>query len=241
MLRRRTQYPHTNNSKNFLLRTQMPTMLFLLPLFFSSGTYAQAPPLPGLPGLASDFNPETINTAQVSRIASRFSTFGEGLATSPAFSSVASAIESKAYLLESVLDFNQFVQPGKTMTTESWYKAMPTEFHSWISSVVSEEIRLITDSNDLPASSTSKADKQAASSTTGGGSIAAKTGTSTMGAGTSSGGTATSTTGAGTSSVGAATTTAKANAADLEQLGLFKSAHVVAVGVAGLLLGVLLF
>jgi hypothetical protein len=166
------------------------------------------------PQQPEDFATYYVDDAQLSRYESRMRTFEASLTADPRYSSI-SSVGNTAF--PATLNWDEVLAPGKTLTTEEWYKALPTDIKSWWFSVASEERRLITDTADGPAA-TSAGSASAPSSS---GSTSAVTRTSTSGS---------SKTNASTSA--SQTAASKTNAA-IERVGDVRFAQGLAVGVAG--------
>jgi uncharacterized membrane protein YgcG len=158
--------------------------------------FAAAQVMPSLePSVLSSL--ATDSTA-MSRFQSRVATYIDGLATDTKIISVNSVLETA---VPETMEFDKIALGDRQLTTESWFQAMPTDVKSYIYSIASEELRLLTDSNDVgptgsvpkPSTSTSLSSSSDSSSSSGSSSSSKATGSSSSSSGSSTNVTTTST------------------------------------------------
>jgi hypothetical protein len=147
----------------------------------------------------------------------------------PKYPSIASVAQTA---LPRTLDMNDLLKPGKTVSTESWFGALPTDVKTWLASVASEEKKLMssTDGPLPPAPSTGKASGTAQAS-------AVPTG---VASGFQTGNKAATSAASATGASAASTTAAKKNGAGVDQSGLVRFATSSALFVAAAISGFVL-
>ena len=126
-----------------------------------------------------------------------------------------------ATAIPATVDFEELLSPGRTLTTEEWYRALPTDVKSWWFSVASVERGFLTEGVDGAPSPTATSNAGNTLNTKGSnGETRIATTTATVGKASQTG------------QKQGTTETAKPNRAK-ETVGDVKAAQFAAIGVAG--------